>query len=61
MLDFKDMSREEKIAHVEWCCNHAVKTLQEVHGPVFLADIMDVWDYWIPWMLSELKAQEAEE
>lgn len=56
---FTDMSPAEKIEHCKRCIADAYEHLQAEHGPVHLADILDVWDYWTPYLLDRLTALEA--
>lgn len=53
------MSPEEKIAHLDKCFANALDNLQHEYGPVYLADVLDVWDYWWPYASERLKKLEA--
>lgn len=56
---FDDMTPTEKIDHCERCIKGAYEHLQAEHGPVFLASILDVWDYWTPYMVGRLRKLET--
>ena len=51
---FEDMSDQRKLNHIKNCCDEA---LLEVRGITCSADILDVWDYWLPWLFE--KTQEG--
>ena len=50
---FEDMNRAQKIEHIEKCCTEALNKIRV--RAIVLADILDVWDYWIPWLLDDVK------
>jgi hypothetical protein len=49
---FEDMNRSQKIDHIEKCMAEALPEVREV---TYMAEILDVWDYWFPWMIEELR------
>lgn len=56
---FDDMMPAEKLDHCERCIKEAYKLLRSWHPDVELADILDVWDYWTPYLISRLRELEA--
>lgn len=59
MKSFADMTPAEKVDHCERCIKSAYEELQNQHGPVELADILDVWDYWTPYLIDRVRKLEA--
>lgn len=55
---FDDMTPLGKIDHIEACLADALVHLQAECGPVYLANILDVWDYWGPYMIKRLRELE---
>lgn len=53
---FDDMTRVEKLNHIEQCLNRAWPAVQEL---TCLADIVDVWDHWAPYLISRLRELES--
>lgn len=53
---FIDMSPREKIDHIEKCLD---KALPDVMDVTCLADILDVWDYWAPYLIKRLRELES--
>lgn len=56
MILFEDKSPIEKIDHIEKCLAEALPEVMEV---TCLADILDIWDYWVPYMVSRLRTLES--
>lgn len=56
---FDDMTPLQKHQHCKRCIDEAYRHLQAEHGPVLLADIHDVWDYWAPYLLERVAFLEA--
>lgn len=54
---FDDLSPKEKIDHIE-------KMMQEsfvdVRGITCMAEIIDVWDYWVPYLIKRLRELEID-
>lgn len=55
---FDDKTNTEKLAHVEKCLDKAYREFC-AENPCPLADIVDTWDYWCPWLISRIKELEA--
>ena len=53
---FEEMTRSQKIDH---CEKMMAESLPEVKKVTWLADILDVWDYWVPWMIEELRKTDG--
>lgn len=51
---FDDMTSDEKIAHIESLHGKMPKTLK-TYLTTPIADVWDWYDYWIPWLLKEVK------
>lgn len=56
---FSEMTPIEKLNHCERCISEAKTHLDAWHGPVYLADILDVWDYWTPYLIARLRKLES--
>lgn len=56
---FADMSPAEKLEHCKRSIASGYEHLQAEHGPVRLADIHDVWDYWAPYLIQRVERLEA--
>jgi hypothetical protein len=56
---FSDMNPLQKLEHCRRCIAEGYKHLQAEHGPVELADILDVWDFWVPYLLARVERLEA--
>ena len=54
---FKDMTPLQKIQHIERCMDETLPNVVEVTS---LADILDVWDYWVPYLIERCRKLEAE-
>jgi len=52
-MSFEEMTILQKCDHIEKCCKDAEKEI--VGEGIVLADVIDVFDYWIPWLLNEVK------
>lgn len=48
---FENMTDQEKLNHTNDCCARALFELKK-RGET-LADILDVWDYWLPWLFNK--------
>lgn len=56
MKIFVYLTPVEKIDHIEMMMANA---LPEVKRVTCLADILDVWDYWAPYMIERMRKLEA--
>ncbi len=56
---FSDMSPIQKLEHCRRHIADGYKQLQAEHGPVHLANILDVWDFWCPYLLARVERLEA--
>lgn len=50
---FKDMTYREKLNHLQQMIDDGLTACNDEH--VYLADIVDMFDIWGPWMLTELR------
>jgi hypothetical protein len=55
MTNFEEMTPIQKLDHIEKCMAEAHKDVLEL---TYLADILDVWDYWFPYLLGRLREIE---
>lgn len=56
---FEDMSNEKKIIHVQKMLIKAkAEYLKECDSR--LADILDIWDYWAPWLIYRVRELEKD-
>lgn len=52
---FADMTPIQKLDYIDKCMTNA---LPEVKDVTCLADILDVWDYWVPYLLNRCRKLE---
>ena len=53
--EFNEMSEKEKVLHIERLMEKSYPQVQEL---TYLADILDVWDYWVPYLITRLRYLE---
>jgi len=54
---FGDMTFTERLDHIQTCCKDGVECIQN-RGGSDRAEVADMFDYWVPWMLKELKKRD---
>lgn len=54
MSDFTTWSKPKQFEHVKKMLKHSYEEFK-LENECPLADVVDVWDYWAPWLVSELE------
>ena len=49
---FDDMSPSEKLEHIKKCVKEAKEETLKI---TYLADILDVFDFWIPYLINQVE------
>jgi len=58
MDDFTTWPRAKQFEHVKKQLKHSYEEFK-AENPCPLADIVDVWDYWAPWLVKEVERLNA--
>lgn len=56
-MNFDEMNPQQKLEHVKKCMAEALVELKAAN--IHLADILDVWDYWVPYLIERLEKAES--
>lgn len=57
--DFTTWPKAEQFEHVKKMLKHSYEEFRK-ENPCPLADIVDVWDYWAPWLVAEVERLQEE-